>query len=255
MLSVIIPAFNEENLLPLLLESLRTQTFQDFEVIVSDADSKDKTKEIAKLWGCKIIKGGSPSVGRNRGAKVAKGDILVFLDSDVVLPKEFLSETLREFKHRELDIAGCYSQPLSDKDIDFIIYGTANAYLKIAQFFLPQAPGHCIIVKKEIHEKIKGFDETIKINEDFDYINRAAEIGKFRYFKKIKIPISMRRLDKDGRLTMSVKYAICAFYFALFGGVKSDIFNYRFGHYQEKNKTFKDKIKEFKFKIKNDVKN
>lgn len=64
----------------------------------------------------------------------------------------------------------------------------------------------------------------------------------------------MRRLDKEGRLTMSIKYAICAFYFALFGGVKSDIFNYRFGHYNEKNKTFKDKIKELKSKIKNNVK-
>mgnify|MGYP001389475037 CR=1 FL=1 len=255
MLSVVIPAFNEEKLLPLLLESLRTQAFQDFEVIVADADSKDKTEEIAKAWGCKVIKGGSPSAGRNRGAKAAKGEILVFLDSDVVLPKEFLNDAIKEFKQRKLGIAGCYSQPLSDKDIDFIIYGTANAYLKIAQFFLPQAPGHCIIVKKEIHEKIKGFDESIKINEDFDYINRAAEIGKFRYLEKVKIPISMRRLDRDGRLTMSLKYAICAFYFALFGGVKSDIFNYRFGHYQEENKTLKDKIKEFKIKIKNNVKN
>jgi len=255
MLSVVIPAFNEEKLLPLLLESLRTQTLQDFEVIVSDANSKDQTKKIAKAWGCKVIKGGLPSIGRNRGAKAAKGEILVFLDSDVVLPKEFLQEALKEFRTRKLDIAGCYSQPISDKDIDFIIYGTANAYLKIAQFFLPQAPGHCIFVKKQIHEKINGFDEAIKINEDFDYVNRGAEIGKFRYLEKVKVPISMRRLDKDGRLTMSVKYAICAFYFALFGGVKSDIFNYRFGHYQEKNKTLKDRIKEFKIKTENDVKN
>lgn len=249
MISIIIPTLNEERNLPLLLESLRNQTCQSFEVIVADADSKDKTREIAKEWGCRIIDGGLPGVGRNRGAESAKGDILIFLDSDVVLPPDFLENVLKEFKGRKLDIAGCYVQPLTEKDIDNLLYGFANLYFRLTQFFLPQAAGHCIVVKKKIHQKIGGFDEKIKLTEDFDYSKRAAEVGKFRFLEKVKIPVSMRRLDQEGRMTMATKYVLIGIYFALFGGIKSDIFKYRFSHYGKKKETFKEKIESLNFNI------
>ena len=72
-LSIIIPTFNEEYYLPPLLESIRCQDFSDYEVVVADAGSEDDTIEIAKNWGCKVVKGGLPAVGRNRGAEVAQG--------------------------------------------------------------------------------------------------------------------------------------------------------------------------------------
>ena len=249
MISIIIPTLNEERNLPLLLESLRNQTYRDFEVIIADANSKDKTREIAKEWGCKIIDGGLPGVGRNRGAEAAKGEILIFLDSDVVLPPDFLENVFKEFKGRKLDIAGCYVQPLTDKDIDNLLYGFANLYFRLTQFFLPQAAGHCIVVKKKIHQKINGFDEKIKLTEDFDYSKRAAEIGKFRFLEKVKIPVSMRRLDQEGRMTMATKYILIGIYFALFGGIKSDIFKYRFSHYGKKKETLKEKIESLNFNI------
>ena len=90
MLSVIIPTYNEENYLGVLLECLKNQTFRDFEVIVADADSKDKTREIAKKTDTKIVKGGRQAFGRNNGAKSARGDILVFMDADLSFDNEFL---------------------------------------------------------------------------------------------------------------------------------------------------------------------
>ena len=250
MISIIIPTLNEENYLPLLLKSLKNQTYKNFEVIVADAGSKDKTCQVAKRWGCKIIEGGMPAVGRNRGAEVAKGDILVFLDSDVVLPREFLEETLNEFKKRKLDIASSYIQVLSDKNIDALMYDIANLYLGVSQFFKPKAAGHFIMVKKKIHNQVGGFDETIKVAEDFDYIQRASKIGKFRYLTSCRIPVSVRRLDQEGRMTMATKYALIGLYFELFGGIKSDIFKYKFGHYKEKKKSLKEKIKEINLRIK-----
>ena len=250
MISIIIPTLNEENYLPLLLKSLKNQTYKNFEVIVADAGSRDKTSWIAKKWGCRVIEGGMPAVGRNRGAQVAKGDILVFLDSDVVLPKEFLEVTLKEFKKKKLDIASSYVQVLSDKNIDALMYDIANLYLGVSQFFKPKAAGHFIMVKKKIHNQVGGFDETIKVAEDFDYIRRVSKIGKFRYLTSCRIPVSVRRLDKEGRMTMATKYTLIGIYFDLFGGVKSDVFRYRFGHYKEKKKSFKEKIKELNLKIK-----
>jgi len=250
MISVIIPTLNEENYLPLLLKSLKNQTYKNFEVIVADAGSKDKTRKIAEEWGCKVVEGGMPAVGRNRGADVARGEILVFLDADVVLPKEFLEQTLKEFKKKNLDIASSYIQVLSDKNIDALMYDIANFYFGVSQFFKPKAAGHFIMVKKKIHDQIGGFDERIRVAEDFDYIQRASKIGKFRYLTSCRIPVSVRRLDREGRMTMATKYALIGIYFELFGGIKSDIFKYKFAHYRERKKSLKEKIKELNLRIK-----
>ncbi len=78
MLSIIIPTLNEENYLPLLLESIKKQNFNDYEIIVADAGSTDKTLEIAKNYGCITMAGGLPAKGKNEGAGMAKGDLLFF---------------------------------------------------------------------------------------------------------------------------------------------------------------------------------
>ncbi len=89
-LSIIIPTFNEESYLPHLLESIKRQDFSDYEVIVADAGSKDSTRDIAQEWGCKVVEGGLPSVGRNRGTEAASGEYLLFFDSDVFLTRDYL---------------------------------------------------------------------------------------------------------------------------------------------------------------------
>jgi len=104
-LSIIIPALNEENNLPGLLNSLKEQSFSDYEIIIADAGSKDGTAAIAKKYGCKIVPGGLPAKGRNEGAKIAKGDILFFLDADTVLPDNFFEKAIAEFNDRQLELA------------------------------------------------------------------------------------------------------------------------------------------------------
>ena len=96
MLSIVIPAFNEEKYLTRLLDSIKKQTYKNYEIIIADADSKDNTRKMAKKYGCKVIKGGIPAVGRNNGAKVAKGDILLFMDADAIIGEKFLENGLNE---------------------------------------------------------------------------------------------------------------------------------------------------------------
>ena len=98
-LSIIIPTFNEEKFLPKLLNSIKKQTLQPSEIIIADAFSQDSTRKIAKAFGVKVIDGGLPPVARNNGAKVATQEVLLFLDSDVVLPASFLEETFGSFVH------------------------------------------------------------------------------------------------------------------------------------------------------------
>lgn len=241
MISIIIPTLNEEKCLPVLLESISRQAGADYEVIVSDNASKDNTRKIALSYGARVVKGGLPAKARNRGASIAKGENLLFLDADVVLPApDFLKNILEEFDRRELNLATCVLCPISDKKIDKLFHRTASIYIEAFRNFSPRLPGACIFVRKAVHKRISGFDETLKLAEDHEYAKRAVKFAKFGILKSYPVLISVRRLDQEGRLKMAVRYILCEAYIELKGPIRSDIFKYRFGYGKEREKGCED---------------
>lgn len=238
-LSIVIPTLNEEKYLPKLLASLVMQTYSDFEVVVVDGDSRDKTAEIAKsfnkILSIKTIIEKERSIGlaRNCGGEAAKGKYILFLDADVILDDDFLERALIEFKYRNLDIATARMRPLSSRNIDFLIRILSNTTLLVCQYFFPLAFGFCILCKKEVFDITKGFDSTIKLGEDSNFIKKAAKKNfKFRVLMRPKIPVSVRRLDRDGRLKTVIKYYTVVPHWILVGEVRDDRFKYRFGEYE-----------------------
>ncbi len=233
MLSIIIPAYNEESYLPKLLQSIKKQGISDYEIIIADYNSKDKTRQIAEKFRCNIAKGGKrPGIGRNNGAKAAKGNLLLFLDADCYLEKGFISSLLKEFRKRKLAVATCFIKPISKRAIDRIYFKIFNTYLKLTENISPTIGGCCILVKKEIHKKIKGFDEEIRLLEEHDYVKKCLKYGKFGIINK-KISTSVRRFDKFGRLNVGSTLVLANIYKTLFGPIKKDIFDYRF-YYKNK---------------------
>lgn len=226
MLSIIIPTLNEEKYLPKLLDSIKKQSYKDYEIIVADNNSKDKTRQIAKKYRCKIVRGGNPPTARNNGAKIAKGNILLFLDADSMIDKDFLKNSLNDFQNRKLDVAGSYLHPLSNDLIDRIFLGIFNVWTYLTQFFYPNACGSGIFCKKWLHEKAKGFDETIKLSEDMDYVKRCGKFGKFRLLKNSKVRYSMRRYENEGRSKVVFKLLLSALYRLFLGEIRSDVFKY-----------------------------
>jgi len=240
MLSIVIPTLNEENYLPRLLNCLRKQNFKDYEIIIADAESKDKTREVAQTFGCKIIKGGLPAKGRNEGAKIIKGDLILFLDADALLPKNSLERLLREFKDRNLKVAGSFLQSQSENKIVRFLYNFAyNLPIIFLEKLFPYASGF-ILIKKDLHQEIGGFDEDIKLSEDHCYVREASKLGKFGILKSITIFISPRRFEQNGWLKTGFKWFLCGFYLIFFGPVKTDIFSYNFDPYKEDKKLKKN---------------
>ena len=227
MISIIIPTFNEEKQLPKLLKCIKNQTYRHYEVIIADAKSKDKTKFIAKNFGCRIVQGGSPAVGRNNGAKAARAGLLVFLDADAMIGNDFLRRSLDEIKNDSLDAAGVKITPQTNKTLDKIFLGFFNIWAVASQYFYPHAIGACIFSRKWLHDKIEGFDESIAIAEDMDYVKRCSKHGKFRILKNVKLQFSMRRYEHYGRLNVATKIIFGEIYRIFFGELKSDLFNYK----------------------------
>ena len=235
MLSIIIPTLNEENYLPLLLAEIKRQDFDDYEIIVADADSEDETLRVAKAFGCKITRGGLPAKGRNEGAKIALGNLLLFVDADAVfLPENFLKNLVERFEKRNLDVASFKIYPKGNI-IDRIFYAFYNLWAWLSQRFLAHAT-NVILVKKEIHELIGGFDETIKFAEDHEYVRRAKNQAKFGFINLKPVLVSARRFEKDGRIITYLRYVLAAIWMVFLGPIKSNIFNYKFG-YSLKSKT------------------
>lgn len=234
MLSIIIPTLNEEKYLLLSLESIKKQSFRDYEIIVADAGSKDRTIEIAKKYNCRIVPGGRPAKGRNEGAKAAKGDLLLFLDADLFLPEKFLERALNEFKKRNLDIASFRLLPAEKNKIaTFCFFFFYNLPVILLEKILPHA-AMGILIKKELFDKINGFDEDIALAEDHYLSRKAKKIGKFGIIRDAKIFVSIRRFEKDGWFKTYLKYFLCELHMLFLGPVKSDIFKYKFGHYNKK---------------------
>lgn len=232
-LSIIIPTYNEEKYLPYLFETIEGQTWRDFEVIVADNHSTDKTREIAQKFGAKVVDGGLPGAGRNRGASVAQGEILLFVDADILLPAaDFLEKSVKEFASQNFGIGTCLLVPISEKLIDQLMHGAYNQYMKLVQDFSPHAPGFCLFTTRECYNAVGGFDEEIKLAEDHYFTRQVIKKTSYAYgiLKSYKMPVSVRRMDRDGRVIVASKYLLCEMYMWTRGAIKSDIFKYRFGH-------------------------
>lgn len=226
MISVIIITKNEEQVIGRLLNSIKEQDIE-YEIIVSDAQSTDKTRQIAESYHCRVVNGGLPSKGRNEGAKYAKYNLLLFLDADVVLPPGFLKGIIKEINECGLDCGTTLYKPISNKLIIKIIYVLYNWYALLLEKISPHAGGFCIFIKKELFKKINGFNEKMLLCEDHDLVKRASKFGKFDTIKSIYINCDVRRIEKEGVFSIIYRYIKAESYRLTMGDSEKPVFGYK----------------------------
>jgi glycosyltransferase involved in cell wall biosynthesis len=233
-LSVIVPTLNEAQRINSLMDALEMQSRRAEEIIIADAGSADDTRAIAAQRGAKVVEGGLPGVGRNAGAKAASGDIYLFLDADVVPGPDFIAAALAEFNHYSLGIATTLIEALENEDASNRVLAEAtNLYLLMMQHIVPHAPGFCILTRREVHQAIGGFNETAKMAEDHDYVQRAARQSKFGVLSGVRIAVSMRRLEKEGLVNLAMKYLWAEMHALAGRPVYSMPFDYVFGTHDQ----------------------
>lgn len=249
-ISIVIPTLNESEYLPKLLGSIKKQTFTDYEVIVADAGSKDGTVEAAEKEGALVVAGGMPGVGRNRGARVANGDIIFFFDADVLLPETFLENAYNEMQSKSIDLATCEFWPQSEYRLDKLMFQFSNLIVKLNAAINPRAAGFCIFVTRRLFRQVGGFDETLKLAEDHDFVERAAKFRPLKVLESTSMTVSIRRLTKEGRFSLLEKYFQVEWHLLTKGKVREDIVEYEFGNFDnEEAQTAKRALDDFEQRI------
>ncbi len=185
MISIVIPTYNAAKFMPNLLDSIFKQVTDDMEVVIVDDCSTDNTVEIVNKYPARVIqlgKNGGPARARNIGVEAAKGEIIFFLDSDVVV----LDGTMKEVKDcfdkdpsANCVIGICATEPLNKGFVptymamfEYIhLIGTKDNKVSV---FAPR----CGAIKKDLFQKVGGYDESYKGAdvEDFELARRINKV-------------------------------------------------------------------------------
>ena len=180
LISVIVPALNEESVLGRCLASLQRQDVPaaSFEVIVVDNGSVDRTVEIARSFGGALSvtvlerRGVRISALRNFGAAMARGELLAFLDADCVAPKHWLRQTADILGADGFRIVGAqYRIPENSSWVARAWYGDL---WRMKDGPVSYVPGGDLAISRELFLNLGGFDETIVTSEDTEFCERAA---------------------------------------------------------------------------------
>ena len=215
--SIIIPVLNEEKCLPQLLKDLVHQTITDYEVIVVDGHSEDKTVEKAnelkgQLPSLTILnsKIRNVSVQRNMGAEAAKGKYLLFNDADNGLPSYYLEGIRYQLRVKPVDTFTVWCMADSEITSDKTIATYLNLMVETAyQIGNPAAFGAMIGCKRSIFGKTGGFNPEVGFAEDTEFVRQAYKKGfSFTVFHDPRYVYSLRRFRKMGKLKLIQKYAV-----------------------------------------------
>lgn len=203
LISVVIPAFNEEKYLSRCLGAFKKQTFTDYELIVVDNNSTDKTAQIAKKFGARVVNERKQGMipARERGFHEAQAEIIARTDADTVIMPNWLKIIYNTFqKHpKVVAMTGPFLSP-SSRIPDKITKEFSNLIsVKLGKLLF----GHiCLLgpnmaLRKSAWKKLKVNTDDKKVHEDYDLSSHIAKVGKIIYNKNLKVVLSLRRITEN----------------------------------------------------------
>jgi len=223
MFSIIIPTLNEESLIAQTITQFdNIKNKYEIEIIVADSMSTDNTVEIAKRYTDKVVVYAKSdlcniSKARNFGALKAKNDVLIFLDSDIIIKNTelFMKKVINVFKDKKIIattpkiLVDPKEETLSDKIVHWLISVISNILNNIGFGY---SRGGCQIVKSKYFNKIDGYNEAFIAGEDVDLFRRLRQFGKTSISNNITVYESPRRYRKFGYMNVLFNWFMNWFY-------------------------------------------
>lgn len=164
-ISIIMPVYNSARTLETSLKAIYNSNYNNFELIVVDDGSTDNSIKIAEKFPCRIIKkkqntGAGDS--RNIGAKSAKGEILIFIDSDCIVKPNTILQITESFKKGADVVAGTYSKTSGNNKNIYDNYHSLFCYYNYTNSSVALFGTFCAAIKKNLFIELGGFDDSIK---------------------------------------------------------------------------------------------
>ncbi len=215
-ISVVIPTYNEERYIGRCLKSLVNQTLhrEEFEIVVVDGGSEDRTVELAEGYADAVIHQKSEGVGgaRNDGVDRARGEIIATTDADIILPEEWLARICADFDSNRRVVA-VYGPIIPIEDIfkyQFLI-GLFNkvAYLSARMRVFYATLGSNTAFLRRTFMQIGGYTD-LPAGDDYEIALRLKREGRIYYDPELYVDFSMRRMQQFGILRTLYIWAINA---------------------------------------------
>jgi glycosyltransferase involved in cell wall biosynthesis/radical SAM superfamily enzyme YgiQ (UPF0313 family) len=206
LVSVIMPAYNADKFIEKAIRSILAQDHRDFELIIINDGSTDRTEDKIRVFKDKRItylfqENKGLASAHNLGIKNSKGAFLIKLDSDDMMTPDFISKHLQEFdKHPEADLIYCDDCLIDENDntIHFIKrpeYSDRKLFIRdLFRCGYPVVPFRTCI-RKSVFDKIGLFDEKLLVAEDYDMIRRFVQNGLKAHH--LKGSFYLRRMTRD----------------------------------------------------------
>lgn len=260
--SVIIPALNEEKFLPVLLESLCTQTFRDFEVIVVDGGSEDRTVAVAKRYQKRLPKltvlvctPRGLARQRNFGAAHASGNWFIFSDADNVMLPYAMGRIADYAATTKTNFFTTWFRSDSEVTGDAILALFSNMVIEgSVSVKKPFSPGPLTVIRKDTFDTVGGYTENIVWGEDYEFSKRVHEHGiNLTLLRETCYVWSMRRFRREGNLSVLRKFALATLYNLISNKAFTRMPGYEMGGHlysSLKKTTSQSKIRQFQLKLK-----
>lgn len=207
MISVVIPAYNEEGTIEECIKALLTQkTSQDYEVIIVDNSSTDRTSKILKKFknDRKIVLLNEPKKGRGQarfaGFRKARGDIILSTDADSIVPPTWIDRMLIPFEDpKVVAVTGTGRIEDCSERINktFNLAQPFSMVLYRLVFRHYWLSGFNFAIRSETYKKAGGFNPEINSNEDLDLSFRVTRCGKIEFLKGSTVTVSGRRVRRS----------------------------------------------------------
>ncbi len=203
-ISVIIPAYNEEKFIGATISSLWHLSRKPDEIIVVDGDSTDKTAEIARKHGARVITVEHRGIGfaRQMGLTATQSDIVAFTDADTVVPIDWLNKIEESLANpKTVGVFGTFRVPDGWWPYRLYVNHLQPVLNQINFWFgIPMAPGQNMAFKRTVGLKVGGFPVDFKIAEDIEMMRRLMTVGKIRFRQDLVVLSSGRRGNEGPQL-------------------------------------------------------
>lgn len=202
-ISVIIPTLNEATRIGALVRALQNQTHPPLEILVCDGNSDDETPHIATDAGARVIPSERGTARqRNRGAREAQGELLVFLDADDLPSPHFLEGVAQSYRRIPFAVACPWFVARDSGPLVRAIYVGFNITFWLSQSTIRAGSGVCLIVPREKFLRCGGFHEDMHLGEDVRLIRQLCPRYGFHRHLFVPLETSGRRFQNDGPLRL-----------------------------------------------------